>query len=210
MLLCVCADGADGGGDGGGRVGANALHFFELLHFFPLSPFLNVFKMGTFLPVRCLCLTLASFHLKMIYRGTGTHAMLETRRREGERGREERESEREMEGETGMGVALGTEVSLWAPAFFHHLPGCMRGHPGSRVAGAAVFFPSLRGSQGNWGPGLDLMGFADVCCWRHTRAEPPVAPAHTETVDINIGKKRPLEPCPPKRNGSEGFQALLT
>ncbi|KAG5269445.1 hypothetical protein AALO_G00202100 [Alosa alosa] len=31
--------------------------------------------------------------------------------------------------------------------------GCMRGHPGSGVAGAAVLFPSLRGSQGSWGPG---------------------------------------------------------
>ena len=25
-----------------------------------------------------------------------------------------------------------------------------------------------------------------------------VVPAHTETVDINIGKKQPFEPCPPR------------
>ena len=80
-------------------VGANALHFFGLLPFF--SPLSNVFKTGTFLPVRCLCLTLASLYLKMIYGGTGTHAMFET----GEGGRADGGKERDRD---RKGVASGT------------------------------------------------------------------------------------------------------
>lgn len=115
---------------------------FSVMTFFDC----RLFKMGTFLPVHCLCLTSPSLLFTLIYDrdNDSCHVTI------------------------CMCVSVCERASMHAGVGFRasvclsHLPGGTQGHEG---ATAAVLFPSL----GPLGEREGLMGFADVC-WRHTHS----------------------------------------